>query len=265
MKKIWTLIRKEWAEVFKNRFVVFTVAFLPLLFTIMPLAILYFTKSAGGDWSDAMSISDLPPNFMEMCLGLDAGGCMQYFIVTQFMLLFMMVPMIVPITFASYSIVGEKTTRTLEPLLATPITTLELLTGKALAASIPAIVATWLSFFLYMIGARLIAVSPIFVAKLFDPLWLSAIFLVGPLLSLSGVSLAVMISSRVTDPRVAEQISAVFILPLLGMFIGQSTGLFFINEQLILWMAAGLLVLDIGLFAFAVHLFQRETILTRWK
>ncbi len=264
MKKIWTLIRKEWAEVFKNRFVLFTVAFLPLLFTALPLIILYFSRSS-GDWSDAMAFSDLPPQFLEMCSGLDTSGCMQYFIVSQFMLLFMMVPMIVPITFASYSIVGEKTTRTLEPLLATPITTLELLAGKALAASIPAVVATWLSFFLYMIGARLLAVSPGVLGKLFDPLWLSAIFVVGPLLALAGVSLAVMISSRVTDPRVAEQISAIFVLPLIGLFVGQSTGLIFVNERIILWMAVGLLVLDAGLFAFAVQLFQRETILTRWK
>jgi len=210
-------------------------------------------------------LSDLPPQFLDMCSGLDASGCMQYFVVSQFMLLFMMVPMIVPITFASYSIVGEKTTRTLEPLLATPITTLELLAGKALAASIPAVVATWLSFFLYMIGARLLAVSPGVLGKLFNPLWLSAIFVVGPLLALAGVSVAVMISSRVTDPRVAEQISAIFVLPLIGLFVGQSTGLIFVNEQIILWMAIGLLVLDLGLFAFATQLFQRETILTRWK
>jgi ABC-type Na+ efflux pump permease subunit len=45
MNKIWTLIQKEWAEVFKNRFVLFTVAFLPLLFAVLPLVILYVTKA----------------------------------------------------------------------------------------------------------------------------------------------------------------------------------------------------------------------------
>jgi ABC-2 type transport system permease protein len=151
------------------------------------------------------------------------------------------------------------------PLLATPITTIELLVGKALAASIPAVIATWLSFLLYMVGAVFLAVSPGVLKKLFDPLWLSAIFVVGPLLALAGVSLAVMISSRVTDPRVAEQISAVFVLPILGLFVAQSAGLVFVNEQLILWMVVGLLILDVGLFAFASQLFQRESILTRWK
>lgn len=45
MNKIKTIIQKEWAEVFKNRMVLFTVAFLPLLMTVIPLAIIYATRS----------------------------------------------------------------------------------------------------------------------------------------------------------------------------------------------------------------------------
>ena len=103
------------------------------------------------------------------------------------------------------------------------------------------------------------------VRKLFDPLWMTAIFVVGPLLSIMGVSIAVMISSRVNDPRVAEQISGIFVLPIVGLFIGQTTGFILVNQQFILWMVGVLLVLDIILFYFAIQIFQRETILSRWK
>ncbi len=41
MHKITTILRKEWAEVFKNRMVVFTIAFMPLLMTAIPLVILF--------------------------------------------------------------------------------------------------------------------------------------------------------------------------------------------------------------------------------
>ncbi len=74
-----------------------------------------------------------------------------------------------------------------------------------------------------------------------------------------------MISSRVTDPRGAEQISGGFVLPVLALFFGQTTGLFLVNENFILWMAGILLVLDVILFSAAVRVFQRETILSRWK
>ena len=99
MRKIWTLVRKEWAEVFKNRFVLFSVAFLPLLFTALPLVMLYFSGSV-EDVGDSAMVSDLPPQFAQLCNNMSGNECMQYFIVTQFMLLFMMVPIIVPITFS---------------------------------------------------------------------------------------------------------------------------------------------------------------------
>jgi ABC-2 type transport system permease protein len=181
------------------------------------------------------------------------------------MLLFMMIPVIIPITIAAYSIVGEKTTRTLEPVLATPITTLELLAGKALAAVIPALLASWVGYIIFAIGTRLLTDSQAVTNRLIDPLWLTAIFVVGPLLAIAAVSVAVMVSSRTTDPRVAEQLSMLVLLPILGLFIGQITGFILINERIILWMALGLVVIDAALLYFATQLFQRETILTRWK
>jgi ABC-2 type transport system permease protein len=263
MDKIWVIMRKEWSEVFKNRFVLFTVAFLPLILTALPLIILYATRSSGD--VSGFSATDMPPRFSELCGEMSAGECTQYFLVSQFILIFMLMPLAIPVTIASYSIVGEKTTRTLEPVLATPVTTFELLMGKGLAAALPGVLATWAGFLIFAAGAHLLSASPLVVEKLLDPLWLIAVFIVGPLLSVASVSVAVMVSSRANDPRVAEQLSMLVILPLLAVFFGQITGLFFINETLILWMALALVVIDSGLVAFTIHLFQRETILTRWK
>ncbi len=263
MNKTWIIVRKDWAEVFKNRFVLFTVAFLPLILTALPLIILYATRSTSD--LEGFSSADMPAGFAALCNEMSGGECVQYFIVSQFMLLFMLIPMAIPVTIASYSIVGEKTTRTLEPVLATPVTTFELLAGKALAAAIPAVVVTWLGFAVFAVGTRVLSLSPNVTARLLDPLWLMAIFIVGPLLAVAAVSVTVMVSSRANDPRVAEQLSMLVIMPLLAAFFGQITGLFFINQTLILWMAVGLVVVDSGLLALATHIFQRETILTRWK
>ena len=91
------------------------------------------------------------------------------------------------------------------------------------------------------------------------------IFVVGPLLSLAGVSLAVMISSQVNEPRAAEQLSALIILPVMAIFIGQLMGAIIVNQSFLLILAGALVLVDAALLYFATELFQRENILTRWK
>jgi ABC-2 type transport system permease protein len=261
MNKILIVIKKEWSEVFKNKFVLMAVGLLPLLFTILPLFIL--SQMSGGDFSG--SISDMPAEFMALCGDYTGIECEQYFIISQFLMLFLMMPIIIPVTIASYSIVGEKSTRTLEPLLATPITTKELLTGKALAASIPAVLVTWIAYSVFAIGGTLIINNPNMSKIFLEPLWTISIFWVAPLLAICGVSIAVMISSRVNDPRVAEQLSTLVILPILGIFIAQTMGLIQVDGDMIFWLALFLVALDAILLYFAIQIFQRETILTRWK
>jgi ABC-2 type transport system permease protein len=262
MKKISTIIRKEWAEIFKNRMVISTIIFMPLILTIIPLMMVYVTRST----SAAELSSDMPQQFLQMCPGgLTGGECFQVYLTNQFMLLYMIIPLMIPVNIAAYSIVGEKTTRSLEPLLATPITTGELLAGKNLAAAVPAILATWAGFILYVIGTLILVRSPQVVAALLDPMWWLAVIVLGPLLAILSVNFSIMVSSRVNEPRVAEQVSAVVILPILAVFFGQIAGLFIINRSLILLMTFAVLVVDILLLYMSTRLFQRETILTRWK
>jgi len=266
MNKIKTIIRKEWAEVFRNRMVIFTVAFLPLMMTAIPLGIIYSTRGTVSATSTAIN-NQLPSEVTQsMCpSGLSGSDCFQVFMVSEFMLLFMLVPVAIPVTIAAYSIVGEKTTRSLEPLLATPITTAELLIGKCLAAVIPAILATYAAFGIFALGSWMIVANKVLLSALLDTRWLIAIFLVGPLLALLAVVFSLMISSRVNDPRVAEQISMIIILPVLGGFFGQVAGLFVLNKQIISVVAVVMLALDVLMVYLATRVFQREQILTRWK
>ena len=263
MNKIRTIVRKEWAEVFKNRMVLFTVAFLPLIMTAIPLGILFAIRSEGS--IQGMD-TEIPRQFSAICpSGLNGGECFQVYMVSQFMIMFMIIPLVIPSTISAYSIVGEKATRSLEPLLATPITTAELLIGKSLAALVPAVLATDIAFCIYAIGAWLMINSKVVFAAMMDVRWLLAVFLVGPLLALMAVNFSIMVSSRVNDPRVAEQLSVLIIVPVLAIFFGQLSGLFILNRQLVLLIAVVLAIFDAILVYLSVRLFQRETILTRWK
>ena len=261
--RIVTIVDKEWAEVFKNRMVLFTVIFMPLMLTILPLVIVYFTRSSGSDMMG--DSADVPPQFYQMCGDIAPLDCMQYFLINQFLLMFMMMPLIIPTAIAAYSIVGEKTTRSLEPLLATPITTIELLVGKALAAAIPAIGATWVCFFLFILLMPAAGASGTVVQMALGPTWLVGILVIGPLMAIASVNMAVIVSSRVNDPRAAEQISGILIVPILVLLFGQISGLIVINPSVMAITALSMLAVDAALVYAGSRLFQREVILTRWK
>jgi ABC-2 type transport system permease protein len=80
-----------------------------------------------------------------------------------------------------------------------------------------------------------------------------------------AVSTAIMVSSRASDPRVAEQLSAVVILPLMMLIIGQSAGFILLDQRAIIIMGLVVVLIDAVLIYFSVKVFQREVILTRWK
>lgn len=262
LPRIQTVIDKEWAEVFKNRLVLFTVGFLPLLLTLLPLGIMYAT---GLTTPSAGDLADIPESFTALCAGAPAAECLQVYILNEFLLLFMMLPLIIPVNIAAYSIVGEKTTRSLEPLLATPISTGELLTAKGLAAAIPAILATWIGFTVFLVGLPLVGAGAAVMRTVLSPVWLLAVLIIGPLLAVLAVIFALMVSSRVTDPRAAEQLSAVVIVPLLAVLFGQLAGVIILNVTFILVAIVVLALADVALVYLGVRMFQRENILTRWK
>lgn len=261
MNRILTIVDKEWAEVFKNRIVLFTVVLLPVIFTILPLVILSSIRSTG----DGSNTTDVPAAFAMACGKLTGMDCLQIYMVNEFLILFMIMPVAIPVAIAAYSIVGEKATRSLEPLLATPITTEELLAGKSLAAAIPAILATWVCFAIFLLLSPLTGISAGVQHYLLGPTWILAVILLGPLMAIMAVNFALIVSSRVNDPRAAEQISMVIIVPVLGVMFSQLGGLLVINVQLVLVSAVVLAALDFILVYFGARLFQRETILTKWK
>jgi len=267
MKKIKTILVKEWMEVFKNKMVIFTVVLLPLLMVTIPLAMLYSTRGTASALTAGSTAGQLPDEITrQMCpSGLTGSECFQVYMVSQFMLLFMLIPVAIPGVIAAYSIVGEKTTRSLEPLLATPITTIELLVGKCLAAVIPAIVTTYGAYAIFTAGASILVTNKTLLSAFFAPRWLIAILVVGPLLAILATTFALMVSSRVNDPRVAEQISMVIIIPVMAGFFGQISGLFVLNTQLISIVALVMLAVDVLMIYLASKVFDRESILTRWK
>ena len=74
-----------------------------------------------------------------------------------------------------------------------------------------------------------------------------------------------MLSSRVNDPRTAQQISAVLIVPVLGLLFGQLAGVIVLGPALALGIGVILGIVAVAALWAATRLFQREVILTRWR
>jgi ABC-2 type transport system permease protein len=69
----------------------------------------------------------------------------------------------------------------------------------------------------------------------------------------------------VNDPRSAQQVAVLIVLPLVVVLVGQVAGAFIITTPMLMLVGVGLAALWLVLILFSAALFERETILTRWK
>jgi ABC-2 type transport system permease protein len=260
MHKALVILHKEWLELRGERTLLMTVIVPPLLLTILPIVALYLIGSTPDEDTSQPGAVIADPSFA----GLSAPEVGQALMGKQFGLMFLIMPLLVPATIASYSIVGEKMRRTLEPLLAAPVRTWELLLGKCLASLIPSLIITWGAAVVFVLALRLIVLSDRVYQVILGGGWWILLLLGSPSLALIMVAATVAISGRVNDPRTAQQVSAVVVVPLLALFIAQLLGVVVLTPLLALIASTALAFLAILAFAGAILLFERENILTRW-
>jgi ABC-2 type transport system permease protein len=265
--RVRALLAKEFADLRRNPAV-----FLPALLTsVVALALPFFVAvmvpaftgerlSDSGDFQVAIEM--FRTRSWSRTLGPEAA--VQAFIFQQFLVLLVVGPVAASMSTAAYSVIGEKQARTLEPLLATPLATTELLAAKVLGSFVPALLLTLAIFGLLLLGTALFAEPGVHLALL-SPESLLVVFVAGPLAALAALQMAVCVSSRANDARGAQQIGAIVILPITGLLVAQVMGSVILTVWLIATLSACLVVLNLALLWLAVALFDRESVLTRWK
>ncbi|MCL2157152.1 MAG: ABC transporter permease [Methanobrevibacter sp.] len=185
-------------------------------------------------------------------------------IINTFSLIYIMLPSFIPPSLASYSIVGEKTEKTLEPLLATPITDDELLFGKIIASFLPSISISYLSAILFMLLIDIFTFDKFH--YFFFPNWTMAVILllIVPFVILLSVEVNVLISSKISDLRTASQLGALSMTPFLILYFTFQTYLNGLNLFNLFVLILFLLLIVIALFILMKSVFNREKILTKW-
>jgi len=197
--RIRAISRKELREYRHNRQLIVTMAVLPLIFIITPAIQIFAQPTA-------------------------AAGALAH---QQILIYMLAIPAIVPATFASISVAGERQQGTLEPLLTTPIRREEFLLGKALAALVPAIVVSY-----------------------------------AVLLAAFSIWIGIAISARSNDPRVAAQLSVLASLPSIVVTTLIALGKIHATLGLALGLGAALVVLDVLGWRIVSPAFDRERLIT---
>jgi ABC-type Na+ efflux pump permease subunit len=177
--------------------------------------------------------------------------------------LFWVIPVALTPAVAADSFVGERERFSLEPLLAAPLSTTQVLLGKLTSAVLPAVGGTLLGV-LVLWAMTLVARSQLYPRLLLaDPDWLFSLLVVTPLVALFVAGVAALISTRVSGYRVAYQLNALVALPVVLILIPAAAFGFLLTAAALGYVAAGLAVVDLGIMFWANKLFTREHLLSR--
>lgn len=181
-----------------------------------------------------------------------------------FLFFFIMYTGAMPANIASYSLVGEKIERSLEPLLATPANDGEILLGKGIAALLPPLAAMWGGMVTLMAYCDVLTRGTL--GGLYFPNWTAAVTMLGvaPLVAIMGVGFAVLWSARVSEVRTAQQLASLVALPMAGIYICILSGALTLDLASLGIICGFLVIVDAGLAFAARAAFGREEILTRW-
>jgi ABC-type Na+ efflux pump permease subunit len=270
-RSIWAIARKDLMEVRQNKAawgpaialpLIFAVL-MPILFTVLPQVIpVEDIQRELGDID--VLLSQLPSSASELFSGL---GLEQMFVLymTAFMLapLFLIMPLMFSSVVGADSFVGERERKTLEALLYSPATDMELFLGKVLAAVIPAISLSWLTYLVYIIVVN-VASYGLFNRIWFPlPTWWPLMFWLTPAFAVLGVSATVLISSRVKTFMEAYQLTGSLVVLVLALVVGQATGVLYLGVGTVMLVGTLIWIVDIILLRISIRSFQRSMLITK--
>lgn len=235
-RRIAAIFRKELREYRRNRSLVVGMAIIPLVFLAQPL----------------VSVFALPAS---------ASAQLAH---RHELLYLLAIPALAPGLMAAYSVVGERQQGTLEPVLTTPIRREELLLGKALAVFLPSLAVSYAVYALFLACTTLFA-SPGVAPALIRVPDIVAQVIFTPLIAGWSIWLAIGISTRASEVRVAQQLSMLASLP--SVAVTSLIAFDVIPASLRLAIALGvlLLILDRVGWRLTSAMFDRERLIVGTK
>lgn len=266
--RILNILKKEWELLRHDLNSILLVTLLPLLITGQGIMYIVIAARFGVETllDNALFLTALENlrQVMPQVAGLSEVEQVGVLAINQFSFYLLLIPTMIAMSFAAYSIVEEKTSRTLEPLLATPVRTWEILFGKAIAAVIPAVIMTWVCSVVFIAGIYALGWGYLLPFVL-NASWFVSLLLLAPAITVMSFLLCAIVSSRAKDAKSAQTISLVIILPVFGLIGLQLTGVLWFTPLLGLALTVAVAIADYFVLKVAVRLFQRENIIIKWR
>ncbi len=267
LKKVMLVFRKDWLEISRNWQVILPIVILPFIFSVLlPILVSMVPGSTGTSPENLEEITrNLPSQVKNKLVGMTNQQIM-FYITTLYLFapFFIIIPIMAPSAIASDSFAGEKERRTIEALLATPISDTEMFLGKTLVSFIPTMTVTIASFITYSAIVNLYSTTMFKWEPLLPNLtWLTMIFLLSPTVALASIGLTVMVSAKLKGVREAQQNSAVLLIPIIILVIIQASGAVFIGPSMITALTGIFATIDFLVIYLGVKMFKREEILSK--
>ncbi|MCP4424737.1 MAG: hypothetical protein GY803_09610 [Chloroflexi bacterium] len=164
-------------------------------------------------------------------------------------------PMSFSLIIALETFVGERERKSLEPLLATPLTDFQLYMGKMLAALVPPLAASYLGMAVYMVGLWFsVGWAPTL------PLFVQTVLLT----TVQGVIMvagAVIVSSQTTSVRAANLLASFIIVPMALLIQAEAAAMFWGNHTGLWWLILALFITALVLMRMGTSIFNREELM----
>jgi ABC-type Na+ efflux pump permease subunit len=263
---------KDWKEIRYNRMVWTPALATPIIFAVLlPLVLLSLANAEGASSSElgrqasAQALIALMPEVVgKQLVGMNGDQAMVVLLLGFFLApLFLMIPLLVSSVIGADSIVGEKERKTLEALLYIPASDRELYLAKLISSVVPAILVAWVSFGVYVIIANVIG-APLMQRVWFPlPHWYPLIFWVSPAVATLGMSVIVLISSRVSTFVGAQQVSGLVAMPIVLLVIGQVVGIVALGVLEVFIIGVVIWLVDALLIGFGMKQFSRSALMAR--
>ena len=263
LNKALLIAKKDWKDAFSSKTMLASLI-LSFALTVAVPVLLTAALALGPDPSRFMTEEELAEirAILPEASGMTVRQLMAYMvgvIIAPF--LFTTASLAATSILAADSFAGERERKTIEFLLAAPISDSELFLGKVLASFLPTLASTYASFGLTCLLINLLTAG-LFGCPWFPPVKTALIVCVlTPAYAFLGLCLVVLGSARASTVKDASNYAAILLIPLLALFMGQVFGSLVVRTAHLLLAAAVLLVIDLLFVRLARHAFNREALI----